>query len=59
MKNPLGETVLHLLVFDNDAEGIAWLHARGADLDTKNQFVTPVISEVAQLGYQDLVGGFK
>lgn len=53
LTNRLGETVLHFLAVENDAEGVAWLYARGADLDTKNTFGDPVIFEVAPLEYRD------
>ena len=50
----IGETVLHFLAVENDLEGVAWLSARGADLNTKNAFGTPVVFEVAQLEYKEL-----
>jgi hypothetical protein len=52
--NGIGETVLHFLAVEDDQAGVAWLHARGADINTKNQFGTPVLFEVASLGYRDL-----
>ena len=55
LRDGLGETVLHFLAVENDVEGVAWLHDRGFDLDTKNKCGTPVIFEVAQLGYKDLI----
>ncbi len=54
----LGETVLHFLAVENDGTAVAWLHARGADLDTKNAFGTPVLFEVAQLRYKELFAWF-
>jgi ankyrin repeat protein len=54
-RDGLGETVLHFLAVENDLEGVAWLHAHGFDINSKNDFGTPVIFEVAQLGYKDLV----
>jgi ankyrin repeat protein len=54
-RNGIGETVLHFLAVENDLEGVAWLHDRGSSLDTKNEFGTPVLFEVAQLGYEKLV----
>lgn len=54
MTNGIGETALHFLAVENDAASVAWLHARSADIDTKNKFGIPVIFEVAQLGYKDL-----
>jgi ankyrin repeat protein len=56
--NGIGETVLHFLAVENDQEAVAWLHARGADIDTKNTFGTPVLFEVASLGYKDLFQWF-
>lgn len=58
LTDSLGETVLHFLAVENDAEGVAWLYARGADLDTKNKFGDPVIFEVASLDYRDLFDWF-
>jgi ankyrin repeat protein len=52
----LGETALHYLAVEDDVEGVAWLKAKGADLDTKNRFGTPVLFEVAQLEYRQLHG---
>jgi len=52
--NGIGETVLHFLAVEDDLEGVAWLHSRGADINTKNEFGTPALFEVASLGYQDL-----
>ncbi len=54
LMNGIGETPLHFLAVENDIESVAWLHARGADLDTANLYGTPVIFEVAQLEYHDL-----
>lgn len=57
--NGIGETVLHFLAVEDDLDGVAWLHARGADLNTRNAFGQPVIFEVAQLGYKDLFVWFR
>lgn len=54
----LGETALHYLAVEDDLEGVSWLRAKGADLDTKNIFGTPVLFEVAQLEYKKLYGWF-
>jgi ankyrin repeat protein len=59
LRNGLGETVLHYLAVENHSEGVAWLHARGFDIDSQNEFGTPVVFEVAQLGYKDLLLWFK
>jgi ankyrin repeat protein len=56
--NSLGETVLHFLAVENDIEGVSWLHFKGATLDTKSEFGTPAIFEVAQLGYKELLAWF-
>jgi hypothetical protein len=53
-RNGIGETVCHFSAVENSLPGIEWLHARGSSLDTKNKFGTPLIFEVAQLGYRDL-----
>src|SRR5262249_46781819 len=53
-RNGIGETVLHFLAVENNHPAIEWLHARGADLNTKNDFGIPLLFEVAQLGYRDL-----
>lgn len=55
VRNGLGETVLHFLAVENDLEGVAWLYARGFDLNSKNDFGTPVVFEVAQLGCKELL----
>lgn len=55
LRNGIGETVLHFLAVENDAEGVAWLHEHGFDLDTKNEFGTPVLFEIAELDYKDLI----
>jgi ankyrin repeat protein len=49
---------LHFLAVENDLEGVKWLRARGADLDTRNAFGTPALFEVAQLEYRDLYRWF-
>lgn len=54
-RNGIGETVLHFLAVENDLEGVAWLHARGFDLNEQNKFGTPAIFEAAGLGYKELV----
>jgi len=54
----LGETVLHYQAVENDLQGVAWLHAQGFDVNTKNEFGTPVVFEVAQLDYRDLLQWF-
>jgi ankyrin repeat protein len=56
--NSIGETVLHFLAVEDDREGVEWLHARGADLNTKNLFGTPVLFEIASLGYKELLTWF-
>ena len=58
LRNGIGETVMHFLAVENALGAVAWLHAKGSDLDTKNAFGSPVIFEVAQLGYQDLYDWF-
>ena len=54
LRNQTGETVLHWLAVENEQNGVAWLRLKGADINTKNKFGTPVIFEVAQLGYKDM-----
>ena len=56
--NGLGETVLHYLAVENDQEGVAWLFSQGFDINTQNEFGTPVVFEVAQLDYRDLLRWF-
>ena len=53
-RNGIGETVLHFLAVEDFLPGIEWLHSRGASLNTKNKFGTPLLFEVAQLGYRNL-----
>lgn len=57
-RNGIGETVLHFLAVEDCLAGVAWLHARGASLDTRNDFGTPVVFEVAELGYGELLEWF-
>ncbi len=54
-RDGIGETVLHFQAVENDMDGVAWLHQRGFDLNTRNKFGTPVIFEVAQLGLKELL----
>jgi ankyrin repeat protein len=56
--NGLGETVLHYQAVENDEEGVSWLSSRGFDINTRNEFGTPVVFEVAQLDYRDLLHWF-
>jgi ankyrin repeat protein len=58
LRNSLGETVLHFLAVENDIEGVSWLYRKGAAIDTKSDFGTPAIFEVAQLGYKKLLAWF-
>src|ERR1700690_630095 len=54
----MGETVLHYLAVENDQQGVAWLSSQGFDINTRNEFGTPVVFEVAQLDYRDLLRWF-
>ena len=54
----MGETVLHYQAVENDQEGVAWLLSQGFDINTKNVFGVPVVFEVAQLDYRDLLHWF-
>jgi ankyrin repeat protein len=54
----MGETVLHYLAVENDQQGVAWLASQGFDVNTRNEFGTPVVFEVAQLDYRDLLQWF-
>lgn len=56
--NGLGETVLHYQAVENDQEGVSWLVSQGLDINTRNEFGTPVVFEVAQLDYRDLLRWF-
>jgi len=58
LMNGTGETVMHFLAVENDEEGVAWLYARGADLNTKNVFGEPALFEVASLEYKRLFEWF-
>jgi hypothetical protein len=58
LMNGIGETVLHFLAVEDDQGAVTWLHARGSDINTKNEFGTPVLFEVASLGYKDLFAWF-
>ena len=56
--NGLGETVLHYQAVENDEQGVSWLSSHGFDINTRNEFGTPVVFEVAQLDYRDLLRWF-
>src|SRR5262249_14783448 len=58
LRSALGETVLHFLAVENNREAVAWLHARGADLNTKNKCGTPVSFEIALLRRRELFAWF-
>ena len=58
LRNSLGEKALHFLAVENDMEGVSWLHSKGAAIDTKSEFGTPAIFEVAQLEYKELLAWF-
>lgn len=58
IRSGIGETPLHYLAVENHLAGVKWLYEKGASIDTKNEFGTPVIFEVAQLGYRDLASWF-
>ncbi len=53
--NCIGESVLHFLAVENNRPAAEWLQTRGADLNTANDFGTPLLFEVAALGYRDLL----
>jgi ankyrin repeat protein len=52
-RNGIGESVLHFLAVENNRQAVEWLRARGSDLNATNEFGTPLLFEVAQLGYRD------
>ena len=52
--NPIGETVLHFLAVEDDLESVSWLFARGANINNRNVFGTPLIFEVAQVASEKL-----
>jgi len=54
-RNGIGESVLHFLAVENNQPAVEWLHAHRADLNATNEFGIPLLFEVAQLGYRDLV----
>lgn len=54
MCNDIGETVLHYLAVEDVVAGVEWLYANGFSLDTKNNFGTPMLFEVAMFASQDL-----
>jgi ankyrin repeat protein len=54
----MGETVLHYLAVEDDEQGVSWLALQGFDINTRNEFGTPVVFEVAQLDYRDLLQWF-
>jgi len=57
-RNGIGETVFNHLAVENDLEGVAWLKVQGADINTQNDFGSPPVFEVAQLGYKELLKWF-
>lgn len=56
--NGIGETVLHHLAVENDGQGVSWLCSQGFDINTRNEFGTPVVFEVALLDHRDLLEWF-
>lgn len=56
--NVMGETVLHYQAVENDEAGVSWLSSRGFDINTRNAFGVPVVFEVAQLDYKELLNWF-
>ena len=55
VRSGIGETPLHDLAVENHLDGVKWLYEKGSSINTKNEFGTPVIFEVALLGYKDLL----
>ncbi len=53
-RNGIGESLLHFLAVENNRLAVEWLQTRGSDLNSANEFGTPLLFEVAQLGYRDL-----
>ena len=43
---------------ENDQQGVSWLASHGFDINTRNEIGTPVVFEVAQLDYRDLLQWF-
>lgn len=50
LRNSIGETAMHYLAVENCPQEVAWLIARGAEVDTQNQFQQTPLMEVAALG---------
>lgn len=50
LRNSIGETTMHYLAVENCPQEVAWLIARGAEVDTQNQFQQTPLMEVAALG---------
>jgi ankyrin repeat protein len=50
VKNGIGETVLHYLAVENELELVRWLHNKGSDLNTTNEFGNTPLSAAAGLG---------
>lgn len=55
IRSGIGETPLHYLAVENHLEAVKLLYEKGASIDAKNEFGTPVVFEVAQLGYKELL----
>lgn len=54
-RNGIGESILHFLAVEDHRPAVEWLHGRGANLNVANEFGTPLLFEVALLGYHDLL----
>jgi hypothetical protein len=59
LTNSVGETVLDYFAVENDIEGVAWLRNHGFSLNTRSDLGTPLVFEVADLGYMDLLLWFS
>lgn len=54
-RNRDGRTVLHSLALLDHAPAVAWLHARGARLDTRDATGQPLLFGIARRGHFDLL----
>ena len=53
-RSGIGETALHYLCVENHLEGVRWLHQRGANINTLNNFQATPLIDAASLGYVEL-----
>lgn len=53
-RSSVGETALHYLAIENDIASVQWLLARGADINTTNEFGGTPLMDAAKCGYIEM-----